>query len=304
MLKGLKSALLLVGLLLAGMAMAAEGFKPFVASTLKPVDLDQGVQQVREALKQAGFQVLADYAPKKNTRIVIVSHPALLKAAAQSARGGFGAVERVALVKRKKSGMHVGYTNPDYWFHVMRLKGDIAPVRAAMEKALGNAGQYGSKKAFSADELRSYRYMGMPDFADVDELYTYKSHKEGVEVIERNLAKGVAGVKKVYRVDIPGTEMTVWGVQFTEGPAADRFILKKMDRKGKTHAAHLPYELLLDGKQAVALKGEFRIAISWPTSTMFKFMRISRSPDAIEEDLLMVTNPKGKLEQNDVMDEL
>lgn len=223
----------------------------------------------------------------------MVTNDALKGLAAKSKRGGFGAMERVAVVKHNGA-LEVSYTNPEYWWNAYRMAGDIKPVQTAMEKALGNAGSFGVASGLSADELREYHYkFMMPYFTDVDELEEYDSHQQGIDVIEKNLAKRVDGAMKVYRIDIPGTQMTVWGVGFSQSAASDKYVLDNIDHGAHSHAAHLPYELLLDGKEAVALNGKFRIAISWPGLPMGEFMKIMRTPDDIETTLEDVADPMG-----------
>ncbi len=278
---------------LASAAALAGDLKPFILSTLKPASLDEGVSKAKSALSSAGFTVVGEYDPKSETHVIVVTNDALKNLAAKSKRGGFGAMGRVAVVKHNGA-LEVSYTNPTYWWNAYRMSGDIKPVQAAMEKALGNAGAFGTEPGLSADELRDYHYkFMMPYFTDVDELEEYDSHQQGIDVIEKNLAKRVDGALKVYRIDIPGTEMTVWGVGFTQSAAAGKYVLDNIDHGAHSHAAHLPYELLLDGKQAVALNGKFRIAISWPGLPMGEFMKIMRTPDDIETTLEDVADPMG-----------
>ncbi len=272
----------------------AGDLKPFVLSTLKPASVEEGVTAAKKALTGAGFAVVGEYAPKGGVHIIVVTSDALKKLAGMSDNGGFGAAERVAVVKRG-GGVEVSYTNPEYWWNAYRMKGDIKPVQAAMEKALGRAQDFGAEPGFSADELRDYHYkFMMPYFTDVDELEEYDSHQQGIEVIEKNLAKRVDGAGKVYRIDIPGTQMVVWGVSFSQSAASDKFVLDSIDKTAHSHAAHLPYEILLNGKQAVALNGKFRIALSWPRLSMGDFMNIMRTPDDILTVLEDVADPAGR----------
>ncbi|WP_294947789.1 hypothetical protein [Sulfurivirga sp.] len=280
-----------MGLMLLAGQVWAEELKPFVLSTLKPASVTAGVEAAKKALTGAGFTVVGEYDPKGETHIIVVTSDALKQIAAQSDNGGFGAMERVAVVKHKGN-VEVSYTNPAYWWNAYRMKGDIAPVAAAMKKALGDAGQYGAEPGLSAGDLRDYHYkFMMPYFTDVDELEEYDSHQQGIDTIEKSLAKRVEGVSKVYRIDIPGTEMTVWGVAFTREGASDKHVLDNLDQGAHSHAAHLPYEILLNGKKAVALNGKFRIAISWPRLPMGTFMNIMSTPDDILSQLEDVADP-------------
>lgn len=271
----------------------AENLKPFVLSTLKPISVEEGVAAAKKALSGAGFVIVGEYGPKADTHIIVVTNDALKKLASMSQNGGFGVAERVAVIKRNGT-VEVSYTNPTYWWNAYRMKGDIRPIQAAMEKALGRAEGFGAEPGFTADELRDYHYkFMMPYFTDLDELEEYDSHQQGIDVIEKNLAQRVGGAGKVYRIDIPGTEMVVWGVSFAESAASDKYVLDNIDKDAHSHVAHLPYEILLNGKEAVALNGKFRIALSWPRLSMGDFMNIMRTPDDIQTVLEDVADPLG-----------
>ncbi len=85
--------------------------------------------------------------------------------------------------------------------------------------------------------------------------------------------------------------MTVFGVGFSKNRRADKNILTQIDGEGHSHAAHLPYELLVNGNEALALNGKFRIAINWPSLSMMgsgSFMSIANAPDEIKQSLEIV----------------
>ncbi|BCN92902.1 hypothetical protein THMIRHAM_06870 [Thiomicrorhabdus immobilis] len=247
--------------------------------------------KTQQALKDNGFTVVGSYSPNSKSTVIVVTNAHLKKLAAMSKNGGFGAMERVAVVDNGGK-IEVSYTNPSYHWNVYRMKGDIAPIQTAMEKALGNQSGYGADKGLSADELRGYHYkMMMPYFDDEDELAEYGSYKEAVAAVEAGLKSGHAGSKKVYRIDVPGQDMTVFGVALKHKEGADSFIAKQIDIKGHSHAAHFPYEILVVGDEVVALNGKFRIAINWPSLSMMgngSFMSISGAPDNITEALKAV----------------
>ncbi|OMH39866.1 hypothetical protein [Desulfurobacterium indicum] len=272
-------------------AFAGEKLQPFILSKLQAKTIEEGMKSAEKALKDAGFQIVGSYMPEKDVGIIVITNPELLKLAKNTEYGAFGAVERVAVVNRNGK-VEVSYTNPEYWFNAFRMEGNITPVKKALAVALGDKLEYGAKNGIDAEDLRDYNYKCcMPKFDDFYELGEYDSHAQGVQKIEKNLKAKVAGVAKVYRVDIPGTKATLFGVEFTQGQAADKFILSHIDVPevdAHSHAAHLPYELLVVGDKAIALNGKFRIAISWPYLGMFGkhgFMSIKQAPDDIEKQL-------------------
>lgn len=272
----------------------AAGLMPFImGNTPAESDMQKASTQVEQSLNNQGFSVVGKYSPTADKTILVVTNEHLKKLAAMSKNGGFGAMERVALVNNGGK-ITLSYTNPSYMWNAYRMQGDIKPVQMAMEKALGNAGSYGAEKGLSADDLRDYQYkMMMPYFNDEDELADFGSYTEAVKSVEAGLQAKRANSTKVYRIDIPGKEMTVFGVALNHGEGADQFISQKIDKSKHSHAAHFPYEVLVTGSEVIALNGKFRIAINWPSLSMMgdgSFMSISGAPDNIKEALEAVAN--------------
>ncbi len=286
-------SLMLAGAMTASFMVAstsalAATYMPFVLGSISDESVDTAAATAKSALEANGFRVIGTYRPVADREVIIVTNNALTTLASQSKYGGFGAIERVSVVKRNNV-TEVSYTNPTYLWNVYRMKGDITPIQAAMEKALGHQKEFGAEEGLSADDLRDYHYkMLMPYFDDEDELAEYDSHAEAVSVVENNLAAGKAGVKQVYKLDIPNSDMTVFGVSFSKGESADAEVLSLIDVEGYSHTAHLPYEMLVVGGEVIALNAKFRIAINWPSLSMMgsgSFMSIANAPDEIEESL-------------------
>lgn len=293
-LKSLWSALAIsAALLVSSTAAMAASYMPFILGSTTSDSVEAAADKAKSALTANGFQVVGSYSPTSDVQIVVVTNDALKALAAQSKNGAFGAMERVAIVKRGGN-TEVSYTNPTYMWNVYKMKGDIAPIQAAMEKALGNQSTFGADEALSEGNLRDYHYkFMMPYFDDVDELEDYDSHQQAVDTIEKALAAGKAGVTKVYRIDIPEAKSTVFGVAIAKGEGADKNILSQIDGSGHSHAAHLPYEILVVGDKAIALNGKFRIAINWPSLSMMgsgSFMSIANAPDEIRDALEKVAD--------------
>lgn len=293
-LKSLWSAMAVsVALLASSTAAMAASYMPFILGSTSSDTVAAAADKAKSSLTANGFQVVGSYNPNADTQVIVVTNDALKSLAAQSKNGGFGAMERVAVVKRGGN-TEISYTNPVYMWNAYKMKGDITPIQSAMEKALGKQSEFGADEALSADDLRDYHYkFMMPYFDDVDELEDYDSHQQAVDTIEKGLAAGKAGVTKVYRIDIPDANATVFGVAIAKGEGADKNILAQIDGKGHSHAAHLPYEILVVGKEAIALNGKFRIAINWPSLSMMgsgSFMSIANAPDEIKDALEQVAD--------------
>jgi uncharacterized protein (DUF302 family) len=271
-------------MLAATTAAAADRLRPYVLAEQAPGAFDAKVGAVREALKGVGFQIAGEVDPYEGAHVFVVTNEALAKNAAGSRTGGFGAAQRVAVTKAGDQ-VQVSYTNPAWMANVYRMGSELADVSSALQAALGRKEEFGSKDGLSAKTLREYHYMMfMPYFTEPVTLAEYASHDEALAKVEAGLA-AAKGVKKVARIDVPGTEETLFSVAIAAGDGADAAVMKITDGGALKHTAHLPYELLVSGKKALMLHGKFRIAQSFPDLTMGTFMKISGAPDAIENAL-------------------
>ncbi len=314
------AALMLFGLT---SAMAEdELLKPFVLASKGPGAVAAKSDAAKAALTANGFTIVGTYSPYPAAMILIVTNDELKKTAAESEHGGFGAAQRVAITKVKNE-IQISYTNPVYMANAYRLKGDLKNVYASLEKALGKVEEYGGKGA-TANKMRKYHYMfGMEYFDEPSVLAEYPSYEEAVAAVEAALAAKNEGVSKVYRVDVPGKQEALFGVAMagkpgttkvtkevvpgqdeqygtlmTGAPEADQYIMSVIDFNDLKSTAHLPYEILVSGKQVLALYARFRIAINFPTLKMMgsnSFMNIMECPEAIKNTLAKaVAVPKPK----------
>lgn len=285
-LKGvLLSAVLLFG---ATQVLAADVIlKPFVLASKGTGSVVEKVAQTKAALTAAGFSVVGDYTPYPETEILIVTSDVLKKNAAASEHGGYGAVQRVSVTKVGND-VQVSYTNPVYMANVYRMGSDLSGVAGGLAGALGKIEEFGAK-GMTAKQARKYHYMlGMEYFDEPSKLAEYDSYAEAVAAVDAKLAKNGNGVSKVYRVDIPGKQESVFGVAMKGNGASkamdDKFIMGEIDFRDLKSSAHLPYEVLVSGNKVYALYARFRIAISFPDLSMMgknSFMNIMDSPEAI-----------------------
>ena len=130
---------------------------------------------------------------------------------------------------------------------------------------------------------------GMPYFDDVEELEDFDSHAEAVKEIDTKLKAGVSNVKLVYKVDIPNTDLTLYGLALS-GENGEAKFLPTIDLTSPKHTAFLPYEMLVNDKEVVMLHGRFRIALSFPDLTMGTFTKIMSTPGDIEDMLEQLVN--------------
>ncbi len=288
----IKSVLLSASILVSATALADDVIlKPFVLASKSAGTVAEKSAQVKTALTTAGFTVVGEYAPYPTADIVIVTNDELKKNAADSENGGYGAVQRVSITEAGKE-VQVSYTNPVYMSNVYRMKGDLSGVAASLEKALGKVEEFGAQ-GMTAKQARKYHYtIGMEYFNEPSELAEYGSYEEAVQAVDAKLSSNKNGVSKVYRVDIPGKQESVFGVGMKGSGdnkyMDDQYIMNEIDFRDVKSTAHLPYEVLVSGNKVYALYARFRIAINFPDLSMMgshSFMNIMKAPEAIRKAL-------------------
>ena len=267
----------------------AEGkFKPFILGYTNQSSIKENITQVKEKLKNTDINIVGEYAPYDNAYIIIVSNDAMIRNASKSKNGGFGAMIRISITKTKNE-TQVSYNNPIYLGHVYQLKTSPTDVLTKLKQSIGFIEEFGSIKAYSASELKSYHYKFlMPYFEDVVELASFESHTQAVNKVESGLSNNNNGVGQVYKINIPASTSTVFGVSMTQKSSSDKYIMSEIDFKDTKSTAHLPYEVLVSNGDVFILPAEFRIAINFPELSMMgdnSFMNIMASPEDITEVL-------------------
>jgi hypothetical protein len=200
-------------------------------------------------------------------------------------------------VTRDGDTTEVAYTNPEYTAAVYRMAGDMADIRKQIQGVLGAKEDFGTSKKLTAKDLRDYHYTVMMEyFTDPSTLAEYDSQEEADKAVEAALAAHKGATSKVYRIDIPGREETVFGVALhgkdKDDCSSDKYIMSRIDKGTPRSTAHLPYEIVVKDGTAYALFARFRIAINWPhlpmvaSDTGATFMSIMCAPGAIEEALI------------------
>jgi len=283
-------SLLVVGLV-SGESLAAK-LKPYVLASDQAGDYKTVKNEVKEKLKTAGFQIVGQTSPRADAHVFVITNGGLKSVASKTTNGGFGAVQRVSITKSGDK-IQVAYTNPAYWAAAFRMKGNLGNISKKLEDALGKGKPFGSEDGLDKSDLRKYHYaIMMPYFDDVDEIGEASSHEEAIKKVEAGLAAKKGGVKKVYKIKIPGKNEVVYGVKFTKGQGGDKKVLSTTDKETLKHTAYLPYELLITDNKIVALNAKFRIAIAFPDLSMGTFMKIRKAPGDIEDSLEEVVSGK------------
>ena len=285
---------------------ADDTYKPFVLGSISTGDLTAKVNEVKGKLAGQGFKIVGEYKPYADTYIIIVTNSDLLRVAAASERGGYAAVENVSIVKTGGK-IQVSYANPIYFQYAYRLNGSLEPVAQKLKTALGATETFGSQKGLTEKKLKKYHYtFGMEYFDDPYEFKSYKTHDAAVQAVSDGLATGKGGLAEIYRLDIPGTKMTLFGVSMKAGKDGnqymdDAFQMGIIDFNDLKQAAYLPYTIMVNDKDVEALNMRFRAAVHFPDLKMAgenSFMKVMKSPGAIEDAIWDMLGGKPKREDN------
>lgn len=288
--------LALTVMMMAVAAQADKKYMPFSLASDESGTIADKLEPTKKALQDNGFTIVGEYSPYAGAHIIVVTNDELKKAAASGPRAGYIAAQRVALTEMGGK-VQVSYTNPYYMSKAYRLKADLPNTTAAFKKSLGHMKDFGPAEGLDKDDLLDYHYaFGMEYFDEPYELADAKSHEAAVATVEKNLKAHMGGTSEVYRIDIPGTDQTLFGVGMKASKESkkymdDKFIMSEIDFKPLRSTAHLPYEVLVTGKSIEALHARFRIAINFPDLSMMgsnSFMNIMPTPNAIKDVLTMV----------------
>ena len=274
----------IVGAVLVGLAAVAPQvaadevrLKPFILGTAPAGNLEQAVADVKSSLKAQGFDEAGSYSPYPGATVIVVTSPELKAAAARARKnGGFGAGQRVAVTDYKGK-LQVSYMNPAYLGAAYGL-GKLEAVSEKLKTALGATREFGAVDGLTAEALApgNYHYMvGMPYFQQVDVHAKYPNYQAALAAVEKGLAAGKGGTKKVYRIDLPGREVSVFGVAIVTGEGidkgdkdTDREVMDIMDWQELRITPMLPHEMLVQGGEVISLRGRYRLALHSPDTKM------------------------------------
>ncbi|MFW6021243.1 MAG: hypothetical protein ACOCPR_04060 [Guyparkeria sp.] len=296
----LMAGVFVFGLLVSGLVRAE--FQPFIQGEPLDGDIDASAEAARDKLAAQGFDVVGDYAPTEGVRVLVVTNDTLLDTAAQSPRGGYGAVLSVAL-EQTDAGTLVSYQHPQYVAHGYRLESDNEPVFQSLASALGATGYFGAEPISSAN-LRTYQYaFGLETFGDPVDLGGFDSFDAADRQIVARADDEARGTELVYRVRIPGRDQVVYGVGMhtDDANANGAALVEAVDQDAPRGYAFLPHPVLLDGSEAETLSLRFRMALFYPDLPMMggdaSFFKLRKAPDAINQ--LMIDVVGGEIEQEE-----
>lgn len=270
--------------------------KPFTLAKIyknaKHLDV---AENVKSQLTRAGFKLVGTYQPYKTTKIYIVTNNTILKAAAKTKFGGFGAALRVS-VTQTKNDVQVVHNNPTYIGIAYNMKSYLSSTRQKLAKTLGYVKDFGGK-GIPSNELGDYNYaFGLEGFSGFMDLAKHKSYKTAINKVEAGFRKNFKNMQKVYRIDIPGKKQTIFGVSLMSDITDqkflnDEFVMNIIDSKELRRSAHLPYEIMVDGDRVFTMHPHFRLAINFPDLRMFgknSFGQLMDLPYIYEEFLIQL----------------
>jgi len=272
---------------------AQEDLSPYIKVGESDKSMEQVTKEVIQTLKDNSFTVLGAYHPSnKSTLSVVAFTRSDLKNSVIKVvdRGALAATMKVGLVQ-KNGKIVISYTNPDYLLRAYlplnynTFKSTFVNFSSDLKTAFSAMGNeftpFGG--TVRSDKLAKYHYkIMMPYFTDPVELNEFKSFEEGLETITRNLEAKKGNAVKVYRLVYKNQKVAVFGVGLHDKEEGEPHFLPKI---GEDHVAALPYEIILQGKEATMLHGKYRIALHWPDLTMGTFMKIMSTPGDIEDAL-------------------
>ena len=273
--------------------LAQEDLSPYIKVGESDKSMEQVTKEVIQTLKDNSFSVLGAYHPSNKSSLTVVAFTrsdlknTVIKVVD---RGALAATMKVGLVQ-KDGKITISYTNPDYLLRAYLMnnynsfKGVFEKFSADVKTAFASLGNeftpFGG--TVRSDKLKKYHYkVMMPYFTDPVELAEFSSFEEGLETITKNLEAKKGNTVKVYKLVYKSQEVAVFGVGLHDKEEGESHFLPKI---GEDHVAALPYEIILQGKQATMLHGKYRIALHWPDLTMGTFMKIMSTPGDIEDAL-------------------
>lgn len=265
--------------------------KPFtLAKTYKNAKLPQVVATVRQQLTAAGYKILGVYEPFETAKIFVITDNTILRAASKTKYGGFGAALRVS-VTQMKNNTQVSHNNPTYIGIAYNMKSYLTSTRKKLAKTLGYVKDFGGK-GIASTELGDYNYgMGLEGFDGFMNLAEHKSHKAAIKHMEAGFRKNLKGMQKVYRIDIPGKNASIFGLSLKSDIndqkfLNDKYVMDIIDHSELRRSSHLPYEVMVIGKETIIMHPHFRIAVNFPDLRMFgkhSFGKLMDLPYVYEE---------------------
>lgn len=286
-----------IGLILLSLVVfSQQEIAPYFKVAELDLAIDDASSQVAETIRAHGFDIIGSYHPGKNDHLNVICFTSddLRKLSLQfTDRGPLASVLKAALVQNEGK-TTLSILNPEYMFLAYwggNMKGQEKAVTEMSDKVKGVFQSLGTLASFGGsiekDELPGYHYkVMMPYFDDPDILREFDSFEAGLAIIRKNLEAQKGQTIKVYEQVFMEDKIAVFGIGLANAEDGEAYFLPVI---GEDHIANMPYEIILQGKEASSLAGKYRIALYWPELTMGTFMQIMSTPGDIVETLEAIT---------------
>ncbi len=283
-------------LLAVNLSMAQQTFSPYLKTSVQDKSIMELSNAISAELKSKNFIIVGQYKPMQSDNMLVIcfTRNDLQKASISfKDRGALASVLKIALHKTAE-GVTISLQNPMYMFYayfreniseqMSVLEGIDRDAKLVLSGIFGKLSPFGGE--LDAEKLMKYHYkVMMPYFNEPVELETYGSFQEGLAFIQSKLSTS-NNVKLVYKQVYTEQEIAVFGLALTNADKGESHFLPII---GESHLSALPYEIILQGKEATMLHGRYRIALYWPELTMGTFMKIMSTPGDIENAFKEVT---------------
>ena len=288
--------LLAIGLLFMFGFFIASAIEPYLKVASLSGSIPEAAEKVTELLTTEGYEVLGQYQPGLNPDLyVVVFTSSKLKTLCKKSedRGMLAAAMKVGFQKVEDQ-ITISILNPEYLFYAYfrELMEEDSFNSFAMEvsseiknsfKVLGT-----TMEPFGGDlshkDLIKYKYMvGMPHFDEPVELAEFESFEQGLSILQANLSTASGSTVKIYEIVDKGSQVAIFGVGLPDAEEGEANFLPII---GESHAAAMPYEIILQGNLATMLHGRYRFALHWPELKMGTFTKIMSSPGDVEDAML------------------
>ena len=285
-----KNFLLAIILVLAIPSFAQDSYTPLLKVNAYDVSLSESIEQVKDLLNKAGFDVIGEYHPENNQQLYVIAYTrddikSIVKNFAD--RGMMAATLKIGFVVKEGKTV-VSLLNPMYMFYayllegIEKYEGELIKIDADLKSTFSSLGSLeGFGGELSKKELKKYRYkIMMPYFTSPVELMEFSSFEQGLEIIRKNLENKKGNCVKVYEVVDIETQTAVFGVGLLDNEKGEVNFLPVIS---EDHIAAMPYDIILQKNTATMLHGRFRFALYWPELTMGTFMKIMSTPGNVED---------------------
>lgn len=269
------------------------GIAPYIQIAKVPGTVLDARDQLVSFLEKNAYDMLGEYQPGdiQDLYVVAFTNQDLIEFCQKSEGQGMLAAAMKIGFQKTGNEVTISMLNPEYLFYAYfreRMKDTDFQATAislsdAIKKDLEAMGSlsipFGGDE--SPEDLMKYRYMaGMPTFEKQVELAEFESFTQGVEMIRKNLEAGKGNTAKIYEMVDEDASFAVFGVALSDPEEGEAHFLPII---GESHVAAMPYELILQGKEAIMLHGRFRFALHWPDLTMGTFTKIMSAPGDVED---------------------